>query len=144
MVIYRQGQVWEVNGRKSALTIRLLEDADMSEDNFFKAEIIDGQVQYMSQANKGAQDEVGLGTQGTVESFRTSLTKFEIRHPNLERVADCQSRDPYTDGMCDMKEGHDYQCTTEDMINGKLQRVYWSKEESTLNKAPETGSGESA
>lgn len=74
--VARAGQVWETNGRKGPLTLKLLQDIDTSKDSFFKAEIVDGKASFASDSYRLAQRLDGLGTAGTAMSFRTTLCHF--------------------------------------------------------------------
>ena len=77
----KKGEVWRVTGRKGPLTIEVLEDIpDIGADDFFEARIVEGHAHFISDAYNLAQKVHGLGTEGTVLSFRTTLTDF------LERV----------------------------------------------------------
>lgn len=78
-------QIWDTDGRKGKLSLRLLESINTDEDAFFKAEIVSGTARFISDAYKLAQKADGLGTEGTVLSFRTTLTTFITRRKDLER-----------------------------------------------------------
>lgn len=71
----KTGEVWKIkHSRKGALTVRFMNDADMSKDGFFDAEIVEGTAHFMSMDYRAAQQVNGLGTAGTIMPFRTSLT----------------------------------------------------------------------
>lgn len=72
----KQGEVWKTASRKGALTIRVLEDVDQSEDTFFSAEVVHGRARFLSEAYTTAQRFEGYGCAGSVMSFRTTLTTF--------------------------------------------------------------------
>jgi hypothetical protein len=84
--ILKKGAVYDTDGRKGLLTLRLLEDVDLSEDGFFDAEIVEGRASFASQDNRIAQKLDGLGTPGTALTFRTTLTHFKKRRPELEQA----------------------------------------------------------
>lgn len=76
----KKGEIWEVNGRKGPLTIRLLQDVEQAQkDGFFSVEIIAGKVQYLSADNNALQLFEGMGTPGDVITMRTTLTHFNKR-----------------------------------------------------------------
>lgn len=83
--IVKKGAVYDTDGRKGLLTLRLLEDVDLKEDAFFEAEIVAGSAQFASADNRLAQKIDGYGTAGTSLTFRTTLTHFKKRRPELER-----------------------------------------------------------
>lgn len=83
--IVKKGAVYVTDSRKGRLTIRLRKDVNLSEDGFFDAEIIDGNVSYAAKGNQLAQKVLGQGTPGDVVTFRTTLTHFVRRCPELER-----------------------------------------------------------
>lgn len=82
--IVKKGAVYDIDGRKGLLTIRLCEDVDLSVDGFFDAEIVEGSVHYASDGNRIAQRIDGMGTPGDVVTFRTTLHHFKKRRPELE------------------------------------------------------------
>lgn len=82
--IVKAGSVYETDSRKGKLTLRLLTDVDLREDAFFDAEIIEGRAGFASISGRAAQRAEGLGTTGTVLSFRTTLTHFTKRRRDLE------------------------------------------------------------
>jgi len=71
------GEVWKISGRKGNLTIKLLNAVDETKDNFFDAEIMDGNVQYIGIDNNLSQKLDGMGTPGAIETFRTSLVHWK-------------------------------------------------------------------
>ena len=76
----KAGEVWKVTGRKGPLTIRVLTDvADPDVDGWFEAEILTGNVKFMSTENRLAQKYDGFGTPGDKMTFRTTLTNFVQR-----------------------------------------------------------------
>lgn len=79
----KAGEVWETSGRRGVLTIRFLTDVDMSADGFFDAEIVEGKASYAGTDARLAQKFDGLGTPGTVESFRTTLVTLTKARPDL-------------------------------------------------------------
>ncbi len=73
----KAGEFWKVRDvRKGALTVRLQEDVDPTADDFFEAEIVSGQAQYISTGYNLAQRYDGLGLPGSVISLRTTLCQF--------------------------------------------------------------------
>lgn len=82
--VVKKGSVYETEGRKGRLILRLLEDVDISEDTFFNAEIVEGTARFISMSYKAAQAVDGLGTKGTAMPFRTSLTRLVKRREDLE------------------------------------------------------------
>lgn len=83
--LVKAGSVYDTDGRKGKLTLRLLEDVDYSKDTFFEAEIVDGFARFASGDNRVRQRVEGLGAPGTGLSFRTTLTHLVKRRKNLER-----------------------------------------------------------
>jgi len=79
-----KGQVWETESRKGKLLVRLLEDVNKGVDYFFQVEVLRGKAKYISEMYRDAQDESGMGMEGTVISMRTTLTKWIKRCPELE------------------------------------------------------------
>lgn len=75
----KAGEAWEVDGRKGPLIIRPLVDVNEDVDAFFEAEIVEGKARFMSRSYNEAQREDGLGTTGTIMSFRTGLCRFISR-----------------------------------------------------------------
>jgi hypothetical protein len=80
----KAGSVYDIDGRKGKLTIRLVQDVDLADDTFFDAVIVDGTVRYASNENNIAQRAFGQGTPGDVVTFRTTLNHFVRRRPELE------------------------------------------------------------
>lgn len=83
--LVKKGAVYDVDCRKGALTIRLLEDVDLAQDDFFQAEIVEGVARFASNENRLEQLATGMGTPGWELSFRTTLTHFKKRRPELEQ-----------------------------------------------------------
>lgn len=63
------------HSRKGVLTVLALENVDLKLDRFFEVEIIDGEVNYLSQSNRAAQEANGIGTPGHRLTVRTTLIK---------------------------------------------------------------------
>jgi len=69
----KAGEIWRTNSRKGALTVRFLDDVDVTRDAFVRAEIINGTARYMSSENRFLQKAYGQGTPGDTISMRTTL-----------------------------------------------------------------------
>lgn len=82
--IIEAGRVYDTNGRKGPLTVRVLTTFDNAEDTFFDAEIIEGKVRYLSVGNNLEQKATGMGTAGDVIRMRTTLTTLLKRRRELE------------------------------------------------------------
>lgn len=82
--IVTRGSVYEIDGRRGKLTIRLLEDVDYSKDTFYEAEIVEGTARFASNHYKAMQQVDGLGEPGSTLSFRTTLHHLVKRRPDLE------------------------------------------------------------
>lgn len=79
------GEVWATVGRRGPLTIRLMERVvDYREDVSFRAEILAGKAKYVSDEYNMNQRAYGLGTVGSIISFRTTLTHLSKRRFDLE------------------------------------------------------------
>lgn len=101
--IVKKGAVYDVDGRKGLLTIRLREDVNLKDDTFFEAEIVSGSVSYASADNNLAQKLYDMGTPGTIDTFRTTLTHFKKRRFG--------SRNP-SQGLFQMNPTIKARCTT--------------------------------
>lgn len=84
MAILNKGQVWETDSRKGILTVRLLEKVNTHKDDFFQAEVLVGKARYMSDAYRLEQMDSGMGMEGSIIPFRTSLVGFRKRFKELE------------------------------------------------------------
>lgn len=85
-MIYKKGEVWDVKDRHGELTIKLLEDVDPNKNIFFEALILLGNKKYISFSYNAMQHELGKGSAGTKDNFRTSLCKFIKRNKEMEEL----------------------------------------------------------
>jgi len=76
----KKDEVWAIEDvRKGRFILKVLADTDLGQDGFFEAEIVDGKAKFISVDAQLAQKYDGLGTPGTVMSFRTTLCNFHQR-----------------------------------------------------------------
>jgi hypothetical protein len=73
----KKNEIWKVSDRHGNMIIRLKENVDTCEDTFFKALIIRGSKSYASIGYNLDQKLTGLGTSGTIDTFRTTLCTFQ-------------------------------------------------------------------
>jgi hypothetical protein len=69
----KSGETWKTDSRKGSLTVRFLDNVDTTKDDWVDAVIVSGKARYMSEFNRELQASVGIGTQGTTITMRTSL-----------------------------------------------------------------------
>lgn len=72
----KEGELWNVDGRKGPMIIQLMEDVDTEKDMFFKAKVLEGKAMFASIAYNYEQKENGYGLPGSVITLRSTLTSF--------------------------------------------------------------------